>query len=187
MADKIIDIIRFFFKENFSQKRLFVILISILFMVFSFFVCHKQGWFGNLKEDYGNLAVVTFLSICFSVPFLISELICNKVFSNKQEYETKKKKAETIFDTFNRLTDWQRSFLLHNILQKGQSQIKSYEIGGCKAVWGCEMEALIAKRIVTEISYENYEINPAYYDYIKKYYDPESQKLRLPDICEINK
>ena len=158
MDVKIYDIIRFFFKENFSQKRLFVILMSILIALLSFFLCHNQDWFGGLKSVYGNLPIAIFPLVCFLVSFLSLELICNKVSKHKQkeicrinELENRRKKAEAIVDTIKRLSNWQKSFLINNIVQ-GKSQIKSFEIGGYKAVWGCEMEALIDKRIISKIS-----------------------------------
>lgn len=167
--------------------------MSVLIAVLSFFLCHKQEWFGELKSDYGNLAIGIFLFVCFLVPFLVFELICNKVSANKQEqsrrfneFEMRKKKAVEIFETFNRLTDWQKKFLITNILQ-GKSQIKEYEIGGYKAVWEYDINALMGKRIINELSFGNYEINPAYYDYIEKYYNPKDETLSLPDINEIKK
>ena len=193
MGERIIEIIRFFFKENFSQKRLSVILVSILITVLFFFTCHNHKWFVDLKKDYGNYAVITSLFICFLVTFIICELICNKFSANKQkatqminELERKVKRAEIIFDTLNRLTDWQMGFLIKNVLQ-GKSQIKKYEIGGYEAIWGPEVDALRAKGIITYISLGNYEINPVYYDYINKYYDPKEQTLRFPEISEIER
>ena len=118
MDDNFIKIIRFFFKENFSQKRLFVILMSILAAIICFFLFYRQGWIKVLKNDYGNLVIPIFLVLVFFVVFLVLELICNAVSSRIQEKKRRQreleliiKKTEDRYDTLRRLSDWQINFL----------------------------------------------------------------------------
>ena len=191
MDDKIINIIRFFFKENFSQKRLVVILAAVLTDIFLFFLCYQQNWFNKLTSDYGNTVIVVFLSISFLIAFIIYELICNEVsvYLKRKKRRVRKlkfryQKTEERYKALSRLTDWQKEFIIDMVTQ-GKSQIKAYEIGVYKAAWDLEMEALIAKKIIRELSFENYEIDPEYYDYIKNYYNPENEVLRLPNIKEL--
>jgi hypothetical protein len=191
MDDKIINIIRFFFKENFSQKRLVVILAAVLTDIFLFFLCYQQNWFNKLTSDYGNTVIVVFLSISFLIAFIIYELICNEVsvYLKRENRRVRKlkfryQKTEERYKALSRLTDWQKEFIIDMVTQ-GKSQIKAYEIGVYKAAWDLEMEALIAKKIIRELSFENYEIDPEYYDYIKNYYNPENEVLRLPNIKEL--
>ena len=186
MTDKLISILRFFLKEDFSQRRLFTVLLSALITILFFFFCHKQRWFVDLKGGYGTPAIVVVLSACFVVVFLVSELLCIRISVNKQkkvhqneELDSRTKEAISIFDTLNRLTDWQKGFLIRNIMRR-KSQIKGYEVGDYKLVWQDEMEALITKGIVTEISFDNYEINAPYYDYIEKHFDPNGKVLEAP-------
>jgi len=171
MSDKIISIIRFFFKENFSQKRLFVILMTIVIMIVSFFISHKREWFIDFKSNYGNVGIVILLICYFLVIFILFEIICTKLSANKEEakrlyneFEMRKRKAEAIYNDLNSLSDWQKRFLLRNIMQ-GKSQVKSFEIGDYEAIWRPEMDVLVSKKIVTKFRYGIYEINPDYFDW----------------------
>lgn len=193
MDDGFIKIIRFFFKENFSQKRMFVILMSIMTAIISFFFFYRQEWIRELKNDYGALVIPLLLALVFVVTFLVLELICNAVYSRIQEKKRRRREIELIikkieyrYNTLSRLSDWQINFLIDMVMQK-KMQIQAYEIGGYHAVWGPEMEVLIMKKIVRKITFNSYEINPEYFDYLEKYYDPETGELSLPDIVSYGK
>lgn len=58
---------------------------------------------------------------------------------------------------------------------KNQRIFHDYEIGGYRAIWQPDMEVLIHKGIVEQISYSTFEINAQYYDLIKEAVKPKEE------------
>ena len=85
-----------------------------------------------------------------------------------------------IVENLASLTDMQRR-ILFLFLEQGKTLIHEYEIGGYKAVWGPEVDAMVIKGIIIPHRRGLYEIHRAYYEYLRDFLNPDTEAMEQPD------
>ena len=170
--DKILDIFERLLYKNIRVKNATSFLCGLLAVAFFYFTSRKEEWFLEIQR-FGVPGLIVAFCIVFFIAFLSIWLIGSCavwLYKESESRQIARKQAqrdkEIIRETLESLTEWQYDFLLRFVRER-QHQIRSYEIGGYKAVWGPEMQVLISRDIVKQYP-GIYEINSRYYSYIEQ-------------------
>ena len=80
---------------------------------------------------------------------------------------------EKVRKIFSRLSDWQKDFLIRAV-HNDKRQWQRYEMpSGFEALWGPEVEVLLHKGIVSQVSYGVFLINDDFFDILQEAYFTE--------------
>ena len=159
---------------------LFVALLSAATLLPA--VIHS-GWFKSVVAVHASLVVVVVVGVvvcCWLGAWMVWSLIAFSArrVNNRRELKHKAQQQETtIHEQLYTLSNWQRRFLLR-LVDNGMHQIHAFEIGGYRAVWQDEMQALINKGIMRlHPGADVYEIERKYFRYISDNWDRETGRL----------
>ncbi|HEY1686794.1 MAG TPA: hypothetical protein VGG19_18680 [Tepidisphaeraceae bacterium] len=163
-------------------KNALSLLIGIVSVGVVCFEARNTEWFHELGNK-GNSAVTAFLAGLLVAVFLMVWLILSAAVAldtrrhlSIQREQAKHQELKQIEATLSSLTNWQRSFLLRYIVGDTM-QINEWEVGEYKAIWGPEVDVLIAKGIVRKHLGGVLEIVPVYAQFLRAFWNPATQKL----------
>ncbi|WP_425399081.1 hypothetical protein [Aeoliella sp.] len=179
----LVDLATWLLEKNIRAKNAVSLLCALLVVAIVYFTSADAAWIAELDKR-GPLGLPVALSVIFLTAFLSCWLIASAVQQVATKRNARRKQLDTaqqrelrLLDTLLSLTNWQRSFVLRYI-EEGTTQIHEYEIGGHKVVWGPEVEMLVRKGIIRQHRRAGvYEIVPAYLNYLRTHWDPQTGKL----------
>jgi len=171
-------------EKDLRTKNVACLLVAGLAVAFFYLGFKDAPWFQEIITKYGNVGLAITIVVVFLITFCgtwvvhsgLSALRRRSVSRRKEQYKAEEAR-NSIRATLFTLTPWQKKFLLR-FVQEGRTQIPEWEVGEYKAAWDFEMEVLLSKRIVREISGSGvYEISPIYHDYLIRNWRPETGDL----------
>ncbi|GHT26151.1 hypothetical protein FACS18942_03080 [Planctomycetales bacterium] len=152
-------------------SQLFVFSCSIVTAIMLYCCSKENELLQIIFSDFNYLGHIIVLILYFLISLCVFQIIF-QVFRHiklNQNFKKQiKQKRQNILDTFDRLTEWQKIFLVKAVRHKKQ-QFQGYEIGNITCLWQPEMDVLVAKGIVSEVRFEVYLIDNDFFDVIREH------------------
>jgi hypothetical protein len=170
---------------NIPWKNAMAFLLALLGTGAFYSIARKAEWFREIA-DRGNDALFTALSLVLLSGFLIGWLTLSggiALYARRRAARDYYAQGYAVLDeiaqTLDSLTAWQRSFLVR-FITNDTMQIKEWEVGQYKAVWGPEVDVLCAKGIIIRHHGGVLEIVQKYWQFLQAFWDAESERLNWP-------
>lgn len=175
-------ILKSLLEVNIRVKNATSVLFALASVFLVFVMARQSAWFHDV-QGYGAMGVAVALSVVFLSTFLGVWLLltgatalADRVGSRRRGRQRAEAQTDLILRNLDSLTEWQRSFLVRFVVEN-RMQMPEWEVGGYRALWGPEMDVLLAKQIIRQHGGGMYEIEAAYYDYLNRNWDPETRRL----------
>jgi hypothetical protein len=186
-ADPGTNFIKWLLEADIRVKNALSVLFALFVVGATYFLGRGRAWFREIAER-GLAAQAVALVLILVSAFLAAWLAITAVSALwgtltglRKARERERERLKTIFSILQNLTDWQRSFLLRFVVED-RTQIPEWEIGGYQAVWGPEVEVLLAKGILIRYGSGVFELNPVFWAFLQNYWDPETSRLMSPEV-----
>jgi hypothetical protein len=178
-----IDFFKWLLQVDIRWKNGLSALVSLVFVAIFYFEARHSEWFREVAAR-GNGAILFSLAMVLLISFLALSLILSAVVGLVMHRRLAKKamlleidKLQSIRNTLHAMTTWQRGFLLRFIVNN-TTQINEWDAGGYEAVWGPELNVLIAKGVIKRYPGGVLEIAPQYRRFLQAFWDPATGKLK---------
>jgi len=184
MTSKIFDYFKDILAGNLRFSQLFVLLCTIVATGWTYIIQREKSWFQELLADFGSLGPFFLSTVCFAFFLVIFQMISrtcaymmlrirqhiDRINAPKRILEHESEQIREIRETFNKLSDWQKDFLVMAV-QSNQRQWRRYQMpSGYEIIWGPEVKVLLQKKIVRQIDYDVFLIDDVFFETLQNAY-----------------
>jgi len=168
------DFCTWLLEKDLRAKNAMSFLVALLAVVLLHFSSKDTPWVVDLDQR-SKFAYPIALLVGFLIVFLlvwsiygVTAWFRQQLIAKSRILQREEKQLMHVSETLENLSEWQERFLVR-FINESKRQIQEHEIGGFKAVWGDEIEVLIAKGVIRRFRGTGvYEIESIYHDCLQE-------------------